>query len=66
MTISTAELEHFNAKNQVEFNKNYAEGYNEDGTKRFQEMCLIMSADSERYSFICNNLKNRNLMDTDN
>ena len=46
--ISTAELEKFNGTNHMELNKSYSDGDNEDGTKRFQEMCLIMSADSDQ------------------
>ena len=35
-------------------------------TNRFQAMCLIMSAELERYSGICNNLENITLLVTDN
>ena len=45
--ISTAELEKQNAINHVELNEACAYGYDEDGTKRFQEMCLIISSDSD-------------------
>ena len=54
-----------NAKTPMELNKAYADGYNGDGTKRFQEMCLIMSADSDQYSVIWNDLKNSNLLGTE-
>ena len=64
--ISTAELEKCNATTRIELNKAYAGVDNADGTKRFQEMCLIMSAGSDRYSGICNDLKNRTILGTDN
>ena len=47
-SISTAELENCNATTHIELNKSYADGDDENGTKRFQAMCLIMSADSDR------------------
>ena len=50
----------------MELNKAYADGYNEYGTKSFQEMFLIMSAESEQYSWIWNELKNSTLMVTEN
>ena len=53
-----------NTTTHIELNKAYADGYDEDGTKRFQEMCLIMYADSDRYSGIWNDLKNSNLLGT--
>ena len=53
-----------NATTHIELNKAYADGYDEDSTKRFQEMCLIMSADSDRYSGIWNDLKNSNFLGT--
>ena len=62
--ISMAELEKQNAINHVELNEACAYGYDEDGTKRFQEMCLIISSDSDQYSGICNNLKNNTLLGT--
>ena len=43
--ISTAELEKFNGTNHMELNKSYAYGDDEDGTKRSQEMCIIMYSD---------------------
>ena len=46
--ISTADLEKCNTTTHMELNKSYANGDDEDGTNRFQEMCLIMSADSDR------------------
>ena len=64
--ISTAELEKCNTTTHIELNKAYADGDDEDGTKRFQEMCLIMSADLERYSGIWNYLKNSTFLGTDN
>ena len=33
----------------MELNKDYVDGYEEDNTKRFQEMFIIMSADSYQY-----------------
>ena len=44
--ISTADMEKCNATTNMELNKAYENGDNEDGTKSFQEMCLIMSSDS--------------------
>ena len=38
------------------------DGCDGDGTKRFQAMCLIMSAGSDRYSGIWNDLKNSTLL----
>ena len=32
----------------MELNKAYSNGYDEDGTNRFQEICLIMSAESDQ------------------
>ena len=45
--ISTDDLEKCNATTQTEPNKAYADGDDEDGTKRFQEMCLIVSVESD-------------------
>ena len=64
--ISTAELAKCNATTNIELNKSYADGDDEDGTKRFQAMCIIMSADSDRYSGIWNDPKNNTLLGTDN
>ena len=64
--ISTDELENFNATTHMELNKAYTGGEDEDGTKRFQSICLIMSADSGRYSGIWNDLKNITLLGTYN
>ena len=50
--ISTSELAKCNATTHIELNKAYVDGYDEDGTNRFQAMCLIMSADSDQYSGI--------------
>ena len=66
MTISTGELEKSNATTHIELNKSYADVDNEDGTNRLQEMCIIVSADSDQYSRILNNLKNSTLLGTDN
>ena len=46
--ISTAELERCNATTHMELNKFYAYGDDEYGIKRFQAMCLIVSADSDQ------------------
>ena len=62
--ISMAELEKFNATTHKELNKAYPDGDDEYVTKRFQEMCLIMSADSDQYSGIWNNLSNSILLGT--
>ena len=40
--ISTDELEKCNETTHIELNKAYADGDDEYGTRRFQEMCLIM------------------------
>ena len=64
--ISTAELEKCNTTTHIELNKSYLNGDNEDITKRFQAMCLIMSAESDRYSGIWNDLKNSTLLGIDN
>ena len=45
VTISTADLKKCNTTNLIELSKAYVDGENEDGTKRFQEMCLIMFAE---------------------
>ena len=66
VTISTSELAKCNAKTHVELNKAYADGDNEYGTKRFQAICLIVSADSDQYSVIWNDLKNSTLLCTEN
>ena len=52
VAISTAEVEKCNATAHLELNKAYENGDNEDGTEKFKEMCLIISADSERLSGI--------------
>ena len=64
--ISTAELEKLNATTHMELNKAYANGDNEDGTKMFQSMCLIISVDSDRYSVIWDDLNNSALLGIDN
>ena len=45
-SISTVDLGKYNAATHMEINKDYSNGFDEDVTKRFQEMCLIMSTDS--------------------
>ena len=64
--ISTSGLEKYNATTQIELNKAYVDGDNEYITKRLHAMCLIISADSDRYSGIWNNIKNSTLLGTDN
>ena len=64
--ISTAKLEKCNAITHIELNKYYADGDDEDGTKTFQEMCIIMSTDLDQYSGIWNNLKTSTLLGTEN
>ena len=65
-SVSMAELEKCNATTHIELNQYYANGDNEDGTKRFQAMYLIISTDSDRYSGIWNDLNNITLLGTDN
>ena len=50
----------------MKLNKVYADVDDEDGTNRFQEICLIISADSEKYLGIWDDLKNRTLLVKDN
>ena len=38
------------------------DGNDEDGTNKFQEMAIIMFADSDRYSVIFYDVKNRTLL----
>ena len=63
--ISTAELEKCNEITHIELNKDYADRDDEDGTKRLQEMCLIMSTESDQYSGIWKKLKNSTLLGTE-
>ena len=65
MAISTAELAKCNVTTHIELSKAYADVYDEDGTNRFQTMCLIMSADSDQYSGIWNYLNNITLLGTE-
>ena len=46
-SISTNDLEKWFATTHMGLNKSYANGEDEDGTKRFQAMCLIMSYGSD-------------------
>ena len=47
--------------------KKYIHGRgNYDGSKRFQDMCLIMSDNSELFSGVCNDFNNNTLLGTDN
>ena len=64
--ISTSELAKCNTTTHIESNKTYTDGDNKDGTKRFQEMCLIMYADSDQYSRIWNDLMNSTILGTEN
>ena len=50
----------------MELNKSYVYGDNKFCIKRFQAMCLIMYADSDKYSGIWNDLKNSTLLVTEN
>ena len=50
----------------MEINKAYVNGDDEDGEKSFEAMCLIMSADSDQYSEIWDNLNNSTLLGTYN
>ena len=60
------EMEKCNATTHKELNKDYASWYDKYGTKRFQAMSLILSADSEQYSGIWNDLNNSTLLVIDN
>ena len=61
-----AELEKCNATTHIELNKAYVDEDDEDDTKRFQEMGLIMSTNLDLYSRIWNYLNNSTLLGTDN
>ena len=50
----------------MELNKTYTGGDNDNGTKSFQEMCLLMSAYSVWYSGIWDELKNSTILGADN
>ena len=50
----------------MDLNKTWMGGNEENGTKRFQVMFLLMLDDSEQYSGIWNELKKHNLMGTYN
>ena len=47
--ISTTGLENCDTTTHTELNKAYADGGDEDATKRFQAMCLIMYAELYLY-----------------
>ena len=64
--ILMTELAKWNGITHTELNKTYTGGDNEDGTKSFQSVCLITSAESYWYSGIWENLKNITLLGTDN
>ena len=64
--ILMTELAKWNGITHTELNKTYTGGDNEDGTKSFQSVCLITSAESYWYSRIWENLKNITLLGTDN
>ena len=64
--ISTADMENFNATTHMELYKAYSNVEDEDVTKRFQSMCIIISAESYQYSGIWNDLKNSTLLVTEN
>ena len=50
----------------VELNKTYVGGDDDNSIKRFQEMCLLVSANFEQYSGIWYGLNKSNLLGTDN
>ena len=58
--ISTDELEKFTATTHTELNRTYEGGgdNDDDGTRRFQEMCLLIPANSERFSGLCSGINN--------
>ena len=60
------ELAKCNATTQMELNKAYENGDNENCIKKIQEMCIIMSTDSDICSDIWNDMKNINLLVTYN
>ena len=60
--ISTYELAKCTATTQMELNKTYTRGNNYNVTKRFQDMCLLMSDNYEQYWGIWGDLKNATLM----
>ena len=64
--ISMDELEKCNAITHMELNESYMDGYGEDGTNRFQSMCLVMYTGLDQYSGIWNYLNNSTLLGADN
>ena len=64
-SISSAELAKWNATTHMEINNTYTGEDGEGGAQRFQEMCLIVSAEYEWYSGIWNNLNNITLLGTE-
>ena len=58
-------MEKCNTTTHIKLNKSYVDGANEDGAMRFQAMCIILSADSDGYSSIWNNLKKITLLGID-
>ena len=54
------------AMTHVELYKTYMEGDGYNVTKRFQEMCILMSDDYEQQSGIWYDLKNSTLLGTEN
>ena len=55
-----------NAKKHIELNRAYVHGEDKYDTKMLQAMCIIMSADSDWYSGIWNDLKNSTILGTEN
>ena len=64
--ISTYKIEKFTATTHMKLNKTYAVGKDDNVTKRFQDMCLILSADCELYSGTWFYLNNITLLVTEN
>ena len=59
-------MEKCTAMTHVELYKTYMEGDGYNVTKRFQEMCILMSDDYEQQSGIWYDLKNSTLLGTEN
>ena len=64
--ISTYELAKCTDTTQMELNKTYTRGNNYNVTKRFQDMCLLMSDNYEQYWGIWGDLKHINLLGMEN
>ena len=64
--LSTAELETCTSMTKTEPNRTYTGGDNDYSTRSFQEIFLLMLSKPEKFSGVLNNLKNNNLLGTDN